>query len=348
MAAKNNAAAAFRRNLAALNLDDDSEQDHPDLTPETTPPAPAPTALSNYAVKQIPFELLEINRFQESLRPGGPDRQGIEELAENMAQNGFTSVILVRPHPDKPGHYEIGHGHRRLAALKLAANLDTDPNKVKGAGKIPARIAENAGDAEWLDIAVSENLSREDLAPLAIANSFEAIRRFHAGASLADIARRVGRSKSWVQRYDAINGAPPHLVELIRQKPDSLEHLFMLKRLPDLNRQKELARRVLSGQLTLAALKEELDDPKQPGRKIEKDKPKYTPPEADTTLESNTRLSRLINQLEVNIGYIHLQLEQENYKITQNQQEKLGLLTQNLTELLSYTFTMTRQSKYGR
>ena len=348
MAPKNNAAAAFRRNLAALNLDDDTGQDNPEGTPETAPPAPAPATLSNYAVKQIPFELLEVNRFQEYLRPGGPDRQGLEELAENMAQNGFTSVILVRPHPDKPGHFEIGHGHRRLAALQLAAGLGTEPNKVKGANKIPARIAENAGDAEWLDIAVSENLSREDLTPLAIANSFEAIRRFHAGASLADIARRVGRSKSWVQRYDAINGAPPHLVEMIRQKTDSLEHLFILKRLPDPNRQKELARQVVSGQLTLTALKEELDGPKQPAQKGNKEKPKFNPPEADISLESNTRLSRLIHQLEVNIGYLNMQLEQENFKITLDQQEKLENITRNLTELLGSTLPMTRQSKYGR
>lgn len=342
MAAKNNAAAAFRRNLAALNLDVEEQED---IKEDAAPAAPPPPTLSNYAVKQIPFDLLEANRFQEYLRPGGPDRQGLDELAENMAQNGFTSVILVRPHPEKRGHYEIGHGHRRLAALKLAASLTAEPNKVRGLNKIPARIAESAGDAEWLDIAVSENLSREDLTPVAIAGSFEAIRRFHTGVSLADIARRVGRSKSWVQRYDAINGAPPHLVEMIRQKPDSLEHLFILKRLPDPHRQKELARQVLAGQLTLTALKEQLDQPdKQPSKK---EKPVYKHPEADTTLESNTRLSRLINQLETNIGYLHLQLEQEGYRMTFDQQEKLEQLIKNLTELYSNSFPMTRQSKYG-
>ncbi len=348
MAAKNNAAAAFRRNLAALNLDDDEQNDTQDavtIKEEAAPAAPHLPALSNYAVKQIPFELLEPNRFQEYLRPGGPDQQGLEELAENMAQNGFTSVILVRPHPEKPGHYEIGHGHRRLAALKLAAGLPIGPNKVKDVNKIPARIAETASDAEWLDIAVSENLSREDLTPVAIANSFEAIRRFHTGASLADIARRVGRSKSWVQRYDAINGAPAHLVEMIRQKPDSLEHLFILKRLPDLNRQKDLARQVMAGQLTLTALKEQLDQPDPPSKK---EKPKYSPPEADTALEANTRLSRLLNQLETNISYLHLQLEQEGYRMTFDQQGKLEQLIANLTELYSNASPMTRQSKYGR
>src|SRR5947209_1912966 len=128
MAAKNNAAAAFRRNLAALNLDDDGQEDTDlaDIKEDAAPAAPPPPTLSNYAVKQIPFDLLEANRFQEFLRPGGPDRSGLDELAENMAQNGFTSVILVRPHPEKPGHYEVGHGHRRLAALKLAANLPTE------------------------------------------------------------------------------------------------------------------------------------------------------------------------------------------------------------------------------
>jgi ParB family chromosome partitioning protein len=337
MAAKNNAAAAFRRNLAALNMDEVE-----DFNEETSlPPAPATPTLSNYAVKQIPFDLLEANRFQQYLRPGGPDQTANQELAENIASNGFTSVILVRPHPEKPGHYEVGHGHRRLAALKIAAELTSEPNKVRDMTKIPARIAESASDAEWLDIAVSENLSREDLTPLAIANSFEAIRRFHAGTSLADIARRVGRSKSWVQRYDAINGAPPHLIEMIQQKPDSLEHLFILKRLPDLTRQKELARQVLAGQLTLSALKEQVEQTRQLARK---EKPTFPKPEVDTTLEHKSRLSRLINQLETNLGYLHLQLEQSGYQLTFDQHDKLEQLTKNLTELYSYTSTTARRS----
>ncbi|MDB5082451.1 MAG: hypothetical protein JWP00_4375 [Chloroflexi bacterium] len=336
MAARNNAAAAFRRNLAALNVDEEE-----DNIEETTAPAtPPPPSLSNYAVKQVPFELLEDNRFQEYLRPGGPDQQGIQELAENMASNGFTSVILVRPHPEKPGYYEVGHGHRRLAALKLASGLAIEPNKVKDIGKIPARIAEGASDAEWLDIAVSENLSREDLTPIAIANSFEAIRKFNSSASLADIARRVGRSKSWVQRYDAINGAPPHLVEMIQQKPDSLEHLFILKRLPDTTMQKELARQILAGQLTLTALKEQVEKAKQPANKA---KAAYIPQEADTTLEHNSRLSRLIHQLETNLGYLHLQLEQEGYRLTFDQHDKLEQLSKNLNELYSITSPAARR-----
>lgn len=337
MAAKNNAAAAFRRNLAALNVDLDEAEDPNEET--ASPPAPTPPALSNYAVKQIPFDLLDANRFQEYLRPGGPDQPGIQELAENMALNGFTSVILVRPHPEKPGYYEVGHGHRRLAALIIAAGLTTELNKVRDVNKIPARIAEGASDAEWLDIAVSENLSREDLTPIAIANAFEAIRRFNSGVSLADIARRVGRSKSWVQRYDAINGAPSHLIEMIQQKPDSLEHLFILKRLPDTARQKELARQVLAGQLTLTALKEQIEQSKQPDRN---GKATFTKPQIDTSLEPKSRLTRLINQLEANLGYLQLQLEQEGYRLTFEQQDKLEQLTKNLAELYSFTSAIAR------
>ena len=212
MANKSNATTAMLRNMAATRSLDDSDEGEP------TPVTASPPTLSNYAVKQIPFELLEPNRFQIQLRPGGADEKGLQELAQNMTANGFTSTILVRPLPNKPGYYELGYGHRRLQALKIAAELEVEPNKVRSWNKIPARIAENATDAEWLDIAISENLSREDLTPLAIANSFQAIRSQTSGVSLADIARRVGRSKSWVQRYDAINGAPDHLVKMIDQK----------------------------------------------------------------------------------------------------------------------------------
>ncbi|HEX2913963.1 MAG TPA: ParB/RepB/Spo0J family partition protein [Chloroflexia bacterium] len=328
MASKSNAAAAFKRNLAALNLDDETEQAEPLAAPGATN-----LPLSNYAVKQIPFELLESNRFQEQLRPEGLADDKIQELAENIAINGFTSVILVRPHPSKPGYYEIGHGHRRLAALKHAITLDTEPNKVRGWTKIPARIADSATDAEWLDIAVSENLSREDLTPLAIANSFQAIRTQNPGISLAGIAKRVGRSKSWVQRYDSINGAPPYLIDLIREKPDSLEHLFILKGLKNTSQQQQLANQVRSGQLTLTALKEIVDgaktNPSLPS------KPKVTKPLSSNVLPGNSRVARLINQLEVNISYLNQQLEHDNYTVTFDEREKLEQLTAQLKELVS-------------
>lgn len=326
MASKNNAAAAIQRNLAAINLDDETEIEGISV------PTPTSNLLSNYAVKQIPFTLLEMNRFQQQLRPEGLKQETLTELAENIAHNGFTSVILVRPHPDKSSSYEIGHGHRRLEALKLATTFDFPNNKVKGWTKIPARIAEGINDTEWLDIAISENLSREDLTPFAIANSFQAIRDMTPGASLADIARRVGRSKSWVQRYDSINGAPDYLIDMIRQKPDSLEHLFILKRFPNKNLQKKLALQVMNGELTLKELKEVEEG--QKGKEEDKiSKKQVSKLDIDPTLSNQTASARHINRLEVDIAYFHQNLEKISYSLNFQERDKLEVLINKLQEL---------------
>jgi ParB/RepB/Spo0J family partition protein len=322
MAVKNNTKVSFKRNFEAVSLDDDAEIQ----SNENEPVVKTASAISNYAVKQIPFDLLESNRFQEQLRPEGMD----------IAQNGFTSVILVRPHPDKPGKYELGHGHRRLAALKIAVNLGSIPgNKVTGWTKIPARIADNISDAEWLDIAVSENLSREDLTPLAIANSFEAIRSQNPGLSLADIAKRVGRSKTWVQRYDAINGASPALIKMIQAKPDSVEHLFILKKMTDEGIQQQLATQVARGDLTLASLKQIVEErqliPSKPGSQ------KHKPHEVDIQAAPRTGTAKYLSQLEANLYYLNQHLEKTGYKVSYDERNKFEAVLGKLQELFSIT-----------
>lgn len=329
MPPKSNAASAFQRNLAAINFDEDETEDKPLAK---TPPS---VSLSNYAVKQIPFDLLEPNRFQTQLRPETLNQVFLEELAANMVNNGFTSVILVRPHPDKPGHYELGHGHRRLAALKLAVEDHIENNKVRDWNKIPARIMENVSDAEWLDIAVSENLSREDITPLAIANSFQAIRQFNPGISLAEIARKVGRSKSWVQRRDAINNAPQHLIDMIREKPDSIEHLFFLKsNISDEKEQRALARQVMEGKLTLESLKEIIKDKKQLDQ-IGNNLPKLGSRKRDfnDTVMGTSSLARLLNRLELGLTYIENNLARTNYLAEHDDHTRLEELASLLNEM---------------
>lgn len=197
-----------------------------------------------------------------------------------------------------------------------------------------ARIAENATDAEWLDIAISENLSREDLTPLAIANSFQAIRSQTPSVSLADIARRVGRSKSWVQRYDAINGAPDHLVKMIDQKHDSLEHLFILKSIPNPTIQRDLAQRVVNGELTLNALRELVENKRNPSQGDATTRPKAL---KDTVIPDETRLNRLLIQLDITIQYIGQQLERENYGVSFDQQDRIENSITKLKEISGMT-----------
>lgn len=107
------------------------------------------------------------------------------ELAADIVLRGVLQPVLVRPHPTKPGGYELVFGSRRYRASKLA--------KV---GQIPAMIR-TMSDLEVLESQVVENGQREDIHPLEESEAYEQLHTKHA-LSVEDIAVKVGKSKASV------------------------------------------------------------------------------------------------------------------------------------------------------
>jgi ParB family transcriptional regulator, chromosome partitioning protein len=130
------------------------------------------------AVQEVPLSKLSVSALQPRKRF---DPESVAELTRSVAQKGVLQPLLVRPSGDG---YEIVAGERRFRAAQQAG-LSTVPVVVKV-----------LGDRETLEIALIENVQREDLSALEEARAFRQLLEF--GLSQEEVAEAVGKSRSAV------------------------------------------------------------------------------------------------------------------------------------------------------
>ena len=128
------------------------------------------------------------------------DPEALQQLADTIAARGVRQPVSVRTHPEQPGRWMLNFGSRRLRASKLADQV-----------AIPAFVDEAADSYDQ----VIENEQREGLKPLELALFVQ--RRLEAGDSQADIARRLGKSRTFVMYATALIDAPDWLMNAYRQ-----------------------------------------------------------------------------------------------------------------------------------
>jgi ParB family chromosome partitioning protein len=130
------------------------------------------------------------------------DDEALAALADSIRENGVLQPILVRPRPGQPTSYEIVAGERRWRAAQLAKLHE-----------IPVIIRE-IGDREALELALVENVQREDLSPLEEADGYRRLLQ-EFGNSQDDLARRVGKSRSHITNSIRLLGLPDSVRQLI-------------------------------------------------------------------------------------------------------------------------------------
>lgn len=160
------------------------------------------SALDQFSINDLTLEVkpmgkpLELPLADVMEDPNQPrhffSEEALHELAASIQETGVKSPISVRPAPD--GKYLINHGARRYRASLLAGKLT-----------IPAFVDTSHDD---YDKAI-ENIQRENLTPLEIARFIG--RRVAAGDKQADIARRLGKPKSFVSEHAALLEAPDYI-----------------------------------------------------------------------------------------------------------------------------------------
>src|SRR5665213_3563322 len=131
---------------------------------------------------------LAIDQIVPNPRNPRKEFKGIEEFALDIKARGILTPLLVRRRED--GKYEIIAGERRLRAAKLA-----------GLDKVPVLVSQ-ASDAQSAEYALVENLSREDLSFVEVADGFRALETL--GFNRQDMAKQFGRSESTIKKYMAI------------------------------------------------------------------------------------------------------------------------------------------------
>ncbi len=223
------------RAVAARRLSEERE-----LSPSIVSLLSAEGAKS-HGVRLVPVDRIEPN-------PENPrllfEESALEELAASITEHGVLQPILVRPMDHD--RYQLVAGERRWRAATKA-----------GLATIPA-LVEELDDEAALEIAVIENLQREDLSPLEEATMYEKMVRDH-GYSIRKLAQKLGKDKGYLENRLRLADAPDEIKELVSVRKDTLSHAYELMKVQDPKKRKRLAAQVASGQLSLVKLRERIE-----------------------------------------------------------------------------------------
>jgi ParB family chromosome partitioning protein len=183
------------------------------------------------------------------------DPQRIEDLAASIRSSGVIQPVVVRRLGER---YELIAGERRLRAARQA-----------GLQRIPA-VIRDATDVETLELALVENLLREDLNPMEEAEAYERLLA-DFGWTQEDLAHRVGRDRSSVSNSLRLLRLPDAIQDDLRAGRLTMGHARALLALPDASEQMRLRDEILAHSWSVRATEEGVQKrraaPPRPGRR---------------------------------------------------------------------------------
>lgn len=187
---------------------------------------------TNEEIVELPIEELRPNPYQP--RKIFND-EALNDLANSIKEHGVFQPIIVKK---SIKGYEIIAGERRYRASKLA-----------GLSKIPA-IIRDFSDEQMMEIALLENLQRENLNAIEEAHAYKTMLE-KLNITQDQLAIKVGKSRSYVTNMLGILRLPKEVQRLVVQDKLSMGHARMLSKLEDENKIIELANRVVNEGLTV-------------------------------------------------------------------------------------------------
>lgn len=281
-----------------------------DLIKQDRAAQPALTDQSNDAdaggVRLIPIASIIANPVQPRRHF---DEAALQELAQSIVLHGVITPVTVRKHFDG---YELISGERRLRASQIAG-LDT----------IPAYVIEVTSDAHMLELALIENVQREDLNPLETAQGYQRLID-DCGLTQEDVALRVGKDRSTVSNLLRLLKLPPDIQAAVRTRKIAMGHARALLALSTEASQlavlREVIKRDLSVRKTEALVKDLELDRKRIGRngvilpnESEKaDRKRSQAPESTGTIKTTT-VGSIEDSLRHLLGtQVHLKIKADN------------------------------------
>jgi len=218
---------ALGRGLGAL-LGGNSIAKAPASVPiiNSVPAAPAPASDARERVQQIPLERLHPCPFQPRKEFGA---EALRELADSIHEQGIVQPLIVR---ERNGRFEIIAGERRWRAAQLL-----------GLAQAPV-IVRQADDRAVLELALIENLQRENLNPLEEAQGYsQLIEQFQLKQE--DVAAKVGKSRSVVANALRLLRLAPAIQAAVREGRLSVGHAKVILGLPAAPQQELAAERIV-------------------------------------------------------------------------------------------------------
>ena len=187
---------------------------------------------SSGGIVEIPLDEIRSNPYQPRVIF---DSEALEELANSIKEHGVIQPIIV-----KKGikGYELVAGERRTRAAKLA-----------GLKNIPAIIKE-FNDVEMMEIALIENIERENLNPIEEAKAYENILKIN-NITQEELAHKFSRSRSYITNMLGLLTLPDMVVKLVESKELSMGHARALSKLEDPKKIEELAIKIVHDDLSV-------------------------------------------------------------------------------------------------
>ena len=164
------------------------------------------------------------------------DEEGLNDLANSIRTHGVVQPIVVRPLED--GFFQLIAGERRWRASQRA-----------GLTKVPAVVRES-GEHDALEIALIENLQREDLNPIEEAQAYERLIT-DFGLTQEEVARRVGKNRTTIANMLRLLRLPPEVQGWLRENKLTTGHAKALLSLNDLGAILDAAKKIIQGNFSV-------------------------------------------------------------------------------------------------
>jgi ParB family chromosome partitioning protein len=215
--------SALGRGLGALL------EDSPKKVRSSDPVLPNPTA----SINEILLEEIQVNPYQPRLHF---DKDALQELSDSIKVQGIIQPITVRRLSEN--EYQLISGERRFQASKMA-----------GFTRIPAYIR-TANDQQMLEMALIENIQRENLNALEIAQSYQRLLS-ECDLKQEQLGDRVGKNRTTVNNYLRLLKLPPDIQAGIRDQKISMGHARALINIENVDKQLAIYHRTIEEELSV-------------------------------------------------------------------------------------------------
>ena len=185
------------------------------------------------SVEKSPYQQLPIHKVEPN--PHQPrqdfDEEELQNLADSISEHGVVQPLTVRELAN--GYYQIIAGERRWRAARQA-----------GLTEVPAVIIE-ADDKKTMELALIENLQRQDLNPVEEAQGYQVLMSEY-GMTQEETAKRVGKSRPAVANALRLMSLCPEVLELVRAGQLSAGHARAVLTLKDEKKQQQAAQKIVA------------------------------------------------------------------------------------------------------
>ena len=213
--------------------------------------AAVPAVQSGEQIRMIALDAIDPNPDQ----PRTVFQTGaIEELAQSIKEDGVIQPILLKP---VGARFMVVVGERRWRASKLA-----------GLSEIPA-VIRDVNEEKILEIALVENIQREDLNPIEIATALQRLAN-EFQLSHEELAQRTGKDRTTVTNLLRLLRLPSDVQELIGEKKITMGHARALLSLPEEEQQRAVAEKVVRQELSVRQVEQLVRQMQQPAEPVVK------------------------------------------------------------------------------